>query len=129
MPGVEKTYFLSNEADVARASAQHLVYPINMLLPETLPNSNLCIVGTNEVTGTSPRFDKKAPKPFWQPENAQKKKIDRHEVTMWTGLLAKEVEILKIPSLRKKGIKESIMAEDLTTIDKPSRVFDNQRTD
>ena len=33
MPGVEKTYLFSNEADVVRAASRHLVDPINMLLP------------------------------------------------------------------------------------------------
>lgn len=47
-----------NEADVVRASAQHLVYPINILLPEPFPSSNLYIVCTNLITATSPRFDK-----------------------------------------------------------------------
>lgn len=58
MPGVEKTYLLANEADVVRASAQHLVYPINILLPELFPGINLRIVCNSEISETKEsRFD------------------------------------------------------------------------
>ena len=60
MPGIEKTYLLANEADVVRASGQHLVYPINMLLPELFPGiaTELKIIRNSEVSeNQESRFD------------------------------------------------------------------------
>lgn len=58
MPGIEKTYLLANEADVVRASGQHLVYPINMLLPELFPGISLKIICNSEVSeNQESRFD------------------------------------------------------------------------
>lgn len=60
MPGIEKTYLLANEADVVRASGQHLVYPINMLLPELFPGiaTELKIICNSEVSeNQESRFD------------------------------------------------------------------------
>lgn len=37
MPGIEKTYLLANEADVVRASGQHLIYPDQHATPRTVP--------------------------------------------------------------------------------------------
>lgn len=55
IPGVEKTHLLSVEVDVARASAQHLVYPINMVLPELF--QGIDILCHSEVTqGQHSRF-------------------------------------------------------------------------
>lgn len=38
MPALEDTYLLFNEADVVYASAQHFLYPINMLLTRIFRN-------------------------------------------------------------------------------------------
>lgn len=58
--GSKKTYLLANEADVVRASGQHLVYPINMLLPELFPGiaTELKIICNSEVSeNQESRFD------------------------------------------------------------------------
>ena len=60
LPGIEKTYLLANEADVVRASGQHLIYPINMLLPELFPGiaTELKIICNSEVSeNQESRFD------------------------------------------------------------------------
>lgn len=60
MPGIEKTYLLANEADVVRASGQHLIYPINMLLPELFPGiaTELKIICNSEISeNQESRFD------------------------------------------------------------------------
>lgn len=55
MPGIEKMYLLSNEADVVRASGQHLIYPVNKVLSEIFPGVIIC---NSEVTYMNQsRFD------------------------------------------------------------------------
>lgn len=49
-----------DEAYVMRASGQHNMYPINMLLPEMFPNLNIGIICNSEISEhLHDRFDMK----------------------------------------------------------------------
>lgn len=41
LPALEKTFFLSNEADAVRAAANQLVHPIDIVLPELAPSAGI----------------------------------------------------------------------------------------